>query len=44
MTAAPQLSPLDRCTETFAKALRPPPRMTVSQWADRFRVLPRLSA
>lgn len=25
--------------QTFASALRPPPRLTVSQWADQFRVL-----
>lgn len=35
---------IDACTAAFGSALRPPPRMTVSEWADRYRILPRLSA
>ena len=36
--------PLDRCAQRFADGFEPPPRLTVSEWADRHRILPSTSA
>jgi phage terminase large subunit GpA-like protein len=37
-------APIDRCADRFADGLDPPPSITVSQWADRHRILPATSA
>lgn len=37
-------APIARCREAFARAIRPPERLLLSDWADRYRRLPALSA